>query len=75
MRDSQERERHLRSEMKERLAREEVEKSELISQIRRTQDSMDELSGRHKELLDDVVSRDSEVSKLEVSPLHLCPVP
>lgn len=69
IRSAQEQERQLRTELKTRLNQEETEKRELIAEIKRTQTSMDDLSEKHRELIEDVVERDNEVSRLKVGGL------
>ena len=59
-------ERQLRQDMKVRLSQETSEKSELIAEIKRQQETMDEMSEKHRELVDDVISKEEEVNKLEV---------
>ena len=59
-------ERQLRQDMKVRLSQETSEKSELIAEIKRQQETMDEMSEKHRELVDDVISKEDEVNKLEV---------
>ena len=66
MRQCQEVERQLRQDMKVRLSQETSEKSELIAEIKRQQETMDEMSEKHRELVDDVISKEDEVNKLEV---------
>ena len=66
MRQCQEVERQLRQDMKVRLSQETSEKSELIAEIKRQQETMDEMSEKHRELVDDVISKEDQVNKLEV---------
>lgn len=66
MRSAAERERSLRKEMKMRLAQDASEKEQLIAEIKRTHESMDELSGKHRHLIEDVAARNDHVAELEV---------
>jgi len=52
--------------MKMRLAQETAEKGELIAEIRRQHESMDELGDKHRQLVENVMSKEDEVNKLEV---------
>lgn len=66
MRSSQETERQLKADMKVRLSQQTIEKSELLAEIKRQQAAMDEMSSKHRKLVDDVMAREDEVVKLEV---------
>lgn len=66
MRGAQDTERQLRADMKMRLSLETTEKEELLAEIKRQQDAMDEMGSKHRELVDDVIAREDEVVKLEV---------
>ena len=48
-----------------RLSHETSEKTELLTEIKRQQEVMDEMSSKHQELVDDVMAREDEVVKLE----------
>lgn len=57
----------MKADMNIRLTQETAEKSELISELRRHQDTLDTMSSKHKALVDDVLAREDEVVQLEVS--------
>ncbi|KAF6040078.1 CEP128 [Bugula neritina] len=65
MRKAHDTERQLRADMKMRLAQETAEKGELIAEIRRQHESMDELGDKHRQLVENVMSKEDEVNKLE----------
>lgn len=55
-----------------RLSQDAGEKEDLISEIKRAHDSMDELSCKHRSLIEDVAARDDHVAKLEVRTACCC---
>ena len=66
MRTAQDTERQLKAEMQMRLSHETSEKAELLGEIKRQQEAMNEMGSKHKALVDDVMAREDEVVKLEV---------
>ncbi|XP_067941862.1 centrosomal protein of 128 kDa-like isoform X2 [Watersipora subatra] len=65
LRTAQDTERQLKAEMQMRLSHETSEKAELLGEIKRQQEAMDEMGSKHKALVDDVMAREDEVVKLE----------